>query len=507
VVPRIDVGRADAVRAAQAALDARGVTLQPGTRTLAASVGSPGDEDQFVWQTAGRDAYESLLGVWLDPPRYRVRFARFEGDVAERAEEWFVVVGPDGTVRGVRHRVPEARQGRTLTEDEARTLARTALERELEVSASTVREVSAVPSKLPARTDWSFAFTDTTGAALPQGERRLRIDIAGDEVVGAARYIHVPEEWERKQRATDAMLGVLSALRAIASAVLLVAGAIAAIVAWSRGHFATRHFLIAGLVTFVTGGAALLNNWPAIAAQFSTAQPFRLQTMLMLAGGVVAQGAIAAAVALVAGLVAPWRRPHADLRTRLLVLAAVFVGTATTGASLLTAALSPSVTPAWPSLAGAGTVVPALAPVLGGLTTYLLVTAGALLLFGAAERFTASWTRRRGLSLALLLVAGAIVGGSTTAGTVFAWATSAVLAGLTLALAYALVVRHDLAVVPLVTATVSLLGLLPTLDRPYAGALAGGVAAAVTIAVVGWYWFRAILANHRAERVVVGVDE
>jgi hypothetical protein len=44
----------------------------------------------FLWQTAGEDTYKKLLGNWLQPPRYFVRFALFKGDVADRAEEWGV---------------------------------------------------------------------------------------------------------------------------------------------------------------------------------------------------------------------------------------------------------------------------------------------------------------------------------------------------------------------------------------------------------------------------------
>ena len=39
----------------------------------------------------------------LAPPLWDVRFALFEGDVAERAEEWRVTIEPDGKVRQVRH--------------------------------------------------------------------------------------------------------------------------------------------------------------------------------------------------------------------------------------------------------------------------------------------------------------------------------------------------------------------------------------------------------------------
>ena len=78
---------------------------------------------EFVAETAGEARRRQLLGVYLPAPRWRVRVATFEGDVADRAEEWQVFVTATGEVRTVRHTLPEGRPGASLTEDEARRLA------------------------------------------------------------------------------------------------------------------------------------------------------------------------------------------------------------------------------------------------------------------------------------------------------------------------------------------------------------------------------------------------
>ena len=67
----------------------------------------------FVWREAGRDAYRALVGSALAPPLWDVRFARFDGDVAERAEEWRVTVDRRRQgARRSRHRVAGGAQGR-----------------------------------------------------------------------------------------------------------------------------------------------------------------------------------------------------------------------------------------------------------------------------------------------------------------------------------------------------------------------------------------------------------
>ena len=107
--------RAAAERAADAALEAHGITLGPEWRRFS-TVRKASDEGQwtqhrFVWREAGPDAYRALVGTTLAPPLWEVRYAMFEGDVAARAEEWRVAINPDGSLRQVRHQLPEARPG------------------------------------------------------------------------------------------------------------------------------------------------------------------------------------------------------------------------------------------------------------------------------------------------------------------------------------------------------------------------------------------------------------
>ena len=69
-------------------------------------------EQEFVAETAGKDRRKALLGLYLPKPRWRVRVATFEGDVAARAEEWTVYVSETGEARNVMHTLPEDRPGR-----------------------------------------------------------------------------------------------------------------------------------------------------------------------------------------------------------------------------------------------------------------------------------------------------------------------------------------------------------------------------------------------------------
>ena len=121
--PPLRIGRDAAMKRAGEELDARGIVLGANWRELASVQAGTDYRDRFIWTEGGVSAYRDLLGSYLPPPHFLVRFASFEGDIAERAEEYQVTVGPRGELLRFHHRVPEARPGARLIEDEARSLA------------------------------------------------------------------------------------------------------------------------------------------------------------------------------------------------------------------------------------------------------------------------------------------------------------------------------------------------------------------------------------------------
>ena len=75
---------------------------------------------------------------------------------------------------------------------------------------------------------------DTTIAPLPQGEPRIEVGLAGDEVASTGRFIYIPEEWQRQNRAADTRNFVLQILVTLVFGGLLVSAAVAGVIAWSR---------------------------------------------------------------------------------------------------------------------------------------------------------------------------------------------------------------------------------------------------------------------------------
>ncbi len=484
---------AGARAASRAHLSGRGVELGPEWRELSNVEAPLGLQDRFVWSEGGPEAYRELLGRYLPLPRRLVRYARFEGDVAERAEEYLVFIGPDGAVQRLSHTLPEGRAGSQLEEDAARAIALAAVRAEHGLEAEALEEVSADPSQLPARRDWSFVFRDRAGYPLASGEARIHVRVAGDEVVERGRFVHVPEDWEREQRRRQGVTGVVQIACTVTLVLLFAAGAVLAVVRWSRGGFAAATFGIFFALMAVLGAVQLGNGFRPLSSQFDTAQPWTLQVAIVVIGGLVAVAAVAAASALLVGLAHRWLPPQPTADRRSSVAAGLGLGAVVAGLGAASAALAPSPMPDWPSVAGAADSFPALAAALGPLESWLMGTALLLVVVAAVNAVTEGWRRRRGAAAALLLALGPVVAGSEGVESLPRWLAEGLLIGLLLLAVWVLVLRHRPALVPLATAAGAILGALrQAVVAPFPGAAGGAFAGAVLVLAASIWWMARI---------------
>ena len=164
-MPALALSRADAEARANEALASRGIALSPEWRRtsivrLATDEAARWEGHKFVWREAGRNTYLKLVGNMLVPPMWEVRYARFEGDVAERAEEWRVTIDGRGAVRQIQHALPESRAGARLARDNALALAQRTVREQFGLDPAALKEVGAEEKQLPARADWTFTFAD-----------------------------------------------------------------------------------------------------------------------------------------------------------------------------------------------------------------------------------------------------------------------------------------------------------------------------------------------------------
>jgi hypothetical protein len=497
----LNVSRIDAERVARSALDARGVTLGPQWKVLPTPDDGSGGPHEFVAETAGNERRKQLLGVYLPEPRWTVRVVTFEGDVAERAEEWMVLVDRSGKAVRVQHTLPEGRPGKTLDENSARTFAQGALVRQfgVDVSKGQAREVSARPAKLAARTDWTFTFADLSVPPLPQGELRVDVVIAGDEVTRISRYVFVPEEWQRAGRAAETRNLIIRILAGVVFGGLLVSAAVAAIVSWSRGRYAPRLFFAVASFMFVVALIGAANSWPTTAAALQTALPFGLQVAGVIGVGLVALVIAASLPALAVGAIPRRLEGTGVLPNRDAQLMGVAGGLF--GAAVAIAATWLR-TPSWahmPDVSSMGTYVPILDVALDPLSGLVTRTAIIVTFFAGVNLLTYGWTRRRALGTMSLVLIGFLAAGPPVGSHLGGWALGGLVLAAGVVVAYVFLLQADLTMVPIALATMIAVGMIVrAAARPFPGSLIGGVLGSIGVALVVWWLFRALRRSRAA---------
>lgn len=443
--------RAEAETQAQTALREHGA--DPDAWTMASSVVTPrGDDDRFVWQEGGREAYAQLMGSYLDGPFWRVRFYTFEGPVAERAEEYRVHLAPGADRSEVVHRLPEAAPGDSLAEPAARALADSAVQARYGHDPAALSRVGAEPTARPNRRDWTFTYADTSGSSLARGEPRIQVELAGAEVTDASSFVHVPESWERASRRRDTGMQIVGLLSGLLAVLLFLGGAAAAVVAWARGHIRLWAVLSVGggLLLLILGGLA--NDWPATVTGFDTAQPYLNQVLLTLLGPLVLGAVVSGGLGLIAGVVHDRIGGTGPTPYGRSVAAGLGLGGLGAGLLSLAGQVGPSLTPPWAPYGPLDAALPGLAPVEGRTLTFVGLTVVLLLVSVALHRWTRDATRRVLTGVGAALALGFVGAGLGPAETLGAWALQGAALGLFLVGTWLLVWRHDRALVPMMAA-------------------------------------------------------
>ncbi|MGK5085706.1 CPBP family intramembrane glutamic endopeptidase, partial [Bdellovibrionota bacterium FG-1] len=383
--PGLRIQRAEAIALAQKVLVSRGIHLGPEWRALAMVEGEVDEEDRFVWKTSGSELYRELMGSYLSPPQWKIRFVRPEGDVVERADEYQVFLLGSGKFYRFRHDLPEARPGANLNETQARVIAEKVLREQYQLQPSRLKEVSARVFKHPARLDWFFLWEDPA-VLLKQGETRVAVRIAGNEPAGHLRMIHVPEDWERRERSIKTAMGVvrMTSGALLGFLILLLSGA--AVRGWVRHSFAFGGFVAAFVLLAILGMSSLLNHFPEEVAHFSNEQSFASQ---YLHWG-VKEGVFVFMSALIPAIWIGYlssrlkRLAGVSLNTPLWVGPAVGLGLA--GALACVGRLGQSGSPHWPELKGAATWIPALEG-FAAVKGFIVLTAFLMLVWTELEQF------------------------------------------------------------------------------------------------------------------------
>ncbi len=492
----IQISRQEAIGVARQELGSRGVDLEPEWRAMAMALTVPSLEHRFVWQEGGEEPFTDLTGNYLGVPRWRVRFARFEGDVADRAEEYVVHVSGAGEVVRFIHRLPEARPGADLSEDEARQVAGREIRRQFDLAFGAadeeggLTEISAETSKRPERRDWTFTFEDPDNYPLEQGSARVEVTVVGDEASEARRFVHVPEEWERTDQNRSVVPSLLSTVTVVIGMLVMFAGAVAGGMAWAKGKFSVKVFLVFLSAMFGLTVFQSANNWPETIAGLPTDQPLPFLVVILLVGVAIAAVGLSAVLGLVAGwthrLLYDSASSTPGLGESLWVGASL--GMLVVGVQTALGAAGSSLSPPWADYGHAGAFSPPLGAALGAALGLVTTTLFLLLVCTLTGRWTSAWRDRTRLFSALLVLLG-FLGATGTSRGIIAWVVSGLAVGVLLLVAYRFVARYDLTVLPVAVATSLILGQAQHVTfEAYPGAVAGRIGAIVVLAMIAVVW-------------------
>ncbi|MEO6566093.1 MAG: CPBP family intramembrane glutamic endopeptidase, partial [Casimicrobiaceae bacterium] len=457
--PPLRIERAAALVAAEGALRDRGVTLGPEWQRMAMPRQVLGESSSrqahaFVWREAGSSIYRQLMGSTLAPPLWEVRLVRFDGAVAERAEEWRISVTGDGAIRQVVHRLPEGRAGAALDQDRAGVVAQRAIRAAFGLDPALLVFRSADATQQPARRDWVFVYADPR-IVLPSGaEARVQVSLAGDEVVGISRHVFVPEAWQRREEERDGRHDVLGMVATGIIVLAVLAALVFAVLAWNRGHCDRRAQIIVSVAMLVGLVGNALFGLPALFMQLQSAEPIASQLALSLLGGLAGRVAIALLLGLLAGVgIFHARAATAGLPTNSLPawVAGICAALALCGLAAAVTALKAPIYPQWPEQPAWALAWP-WGSVLGTAVAYGIALTTAYFVLALLARVTTGWSRRLPLAaaaLVLLAIAAALPASREVLPAVLAGVTG----GLTLFAAVALVLRHHAQSVPAFVAT------------------------------------------------------
>lgn len=491
---RLEMSRNRARVEASKTFDQKGWTAPPGEWRLTTQVADEqGQPERYVWQVGGPATYRLLQQKGhLKKPSWWVKRVTFSKrmDVAQRAEFFGVNISDHGTVERVLHVLPENRSGKTYSQDEAREVARQCLQTQFHENPNHWKEVEAVPTKRPHRTDWNFTFADTQFASLPGDDVRIRVSIADGQVVDAVRHVHVPEEWARQEEGRLARLGIIQGLCTGGIRILFLVGLVVGIFRWTQGGFSVRIFMEVLLLNLACLITAFVLQWPDMVAGFSTAAPFSNQILQAVGSVFMKVLIVAPIVAIMAGAAVGQHRvvtPHEESKGGIVAISG---GLCLVGAIALMDRMAPQWAPFWPEYSDANAFLPPLNILVSEIS--LFITRASFMLFALSmfNRWANRGTGMRWLAMLGMIVLGILLAGRHEFTSIALWLGKGVVTGLGIVTLNALLFRFRIGFVPTACAAVMILPLLKEISfHAYPGAVMGYSLAILALIVLARRFF------------------
>lgn len=448
----------------------------------------------FIWQKH-KDLYKKLLGTYLAPAQWYIRYVQFEGNLIDRAEEFWAILNPSGTLFSRKHIVPEAWPGAKLSEEEARTKIHAIMQKDLHLDLQDFKEISAISEKLPERIDWYFIFQDTKTwpSSEQEGQVRIKIKLSGDMLSEYEPYVFVPEKWERDYRHQQTILQILTALCMSLTLALFLLGLLHVFKQWLHNQFRFKLFFILCAGFIIKSCIQLINLYDIFIFMFKTSVPYMHQLFTTFSSSLVQsimQGATYALL-LVGTLSMYFRIQRIYSFTNRLYLG-TSLGLCLAAVLSLVRFVIPSNQPLVPEVLYAAASSPILGQMFVWLTTYISLVLLLYLVFYMLEIITnyhSTW-----LTALSALIFGLVVAGRQGIVQASYWLCSGITVGILFFTFYRYYVRYDRALIPLLVGTYFISSLVQqALIGAWLGVGMSAILTSAAISIMSIIWSSALL--------------
>ena len=463
----ITLNRAHAVNSAQHFLAQKNIVLTEPWRTLPLmfthynQVPQIAQQHTFIWKKGKKDLYHALLGKYLEPAHWTIRYAQFDTDIVARTEEHKVMFYNDSLYRYY-HQLPESTPGASLTQQEARVIAQQAIRNQFNLDPAQLTEVSATQTQLPHRTNWLFVFANPDVAVYPLelGQARISVAISGDEVTDAACTIHVPEEWIRKEQNKQNTLAIVMMLFGLLLVLLLIIGLILALRQKRTFHFSKKLFYGVCLLSIAIASFEIINAWTSVIGAFDTSMPFNTQLIQALFVLIIFTiiKSIAYATLLTYALSYATQEGLRPLNIHS-VATGISCGLFVAGLFSYAQLVIPVKMPLWPSYDPLSSSLPLLASVLGAITRYASMTMIFSLLCMVTDTATMHWKKNHFFFVLLAIVCGMGMVDLSSLKMIPLWILVGSVIGYILLMIYRSIMRYNYSLIALSTGTYVILQL------------------------------------------------
>ena len=202
---KLSVNSREAEKRGDEILRARGVDPLSYHRVTTLVDVSDRTANEYLREKIGVRALNEIYATRIPAALWVTRFFR-DG----QAEEYSVVLKPDGALHSVHHELAEAAEGAALSKEQALAAASGYLQSEKKIDLSGWTLVDSSSEKRPHRTDHALIWQAKQPLDAPQGAdvdptthafARMEVNVSGEEIAGYRTFVKIPDEWRREREA------------------------------------------------------------------------------------------------------------------------------------------------------------------------------------------------------------------------------------------------------------------------------------------------------------------